>query len=363
MVVEKRDNCQLLNHIIIQGFVEMQSSGSDFDYNSVTNGIHKVPAMLLALGGHLAARLLSIFPEDDIKTISSQMAQTRALDIDVLEQVCCWFIDKLGRASGIKGGLEATENMLRQSLASEHVAVIMEEIGGPAGHTTWDKLNNVNAELLSVCLRNEHPQTASVILTLIRPEHAAKVLSLFSVGFAIDIALRILRMEPISKDILERVEKILKCDFITSLSRNTRREPHLYLANIFNHIDISAQNQLLVGLAEGHRTAAERIKSRMFTFDDLHKLSEESIRILISKLDRAVLCMAMKGADDSVQKRFIQQMSDRAAKMLQDDIQSLGPTRVRDVDNARSVVVATARALASDGLIDIRSDRANEYID
>src|SRR6185295_15201271 len=140
----------------------------------------------------------------------------------------------------LTGTFESTERLLMKVLDKSKVETIMDEIRGPAGRTMWDKLSNVNESVLANYLKNEYPQTVAVVLSKVRSDHAARVLTLLPDGFAMEVVMRMLRMESIQRDVLDGVERTLRAEFMSNLSRSTRRDAHEMIAEIFNNRDRQA---------------------------------------------------------------------------------------------------------------------------
>ncbi len=222
----------------------------------------------------------------------------------------------------------------------------MEEIRGPSGRTMWDKLGNVNEAVLANYLKNEYPQTVAVVLTKIRANHAARVLSLFPESFAMEVVTRMLRMQTVQKDILDHVERTLRTEFMTNLARTSRRDSHELMAEIFNNFDRNTEYKFMTALEERSSESAERIKQLMFTFEDLLRLDSAGTQVLVRRIAKEQLAVALKGASEPLKDMFFSNMSERAAKMLREDIAAMGPVRLRDVDEAQSAIVAAAKALA-----------------
>ena len=325
-------------------------------------GSQKAAILMLALGEEHCARLFSMMHEDEIKEISSAMAQLGAIKADTVERLCTDFIENIGATGSLIGSYESTETLLMKALPAERVAQIMEEIRGPAGRTMWDKLGNVNEEVLANYLKNEYPQTVAVVLSKVRPEHAARVLALLPDTFAMEVVMRMLRMETVQKDVLDGVERTLRAEFMSNLARSTRRDAHELMADIFNNLDRQAETRFLTGLEERSREAAERIKSLMFTFDDLQRLSGPSIQTLLRSIEKDKLPVALKGASDRIKELFLSNLSERAGKMLREDMEALGPVKVRDVDEAQAGIVLLAKELAAQGQIEISTGKDEEVI-
>lgn len=325
-------------------------------------GPQKAAALLLALGDDKAAVLFARMHEDEIRDLSTAMATLGKVPAEQIEALCHEFADSLGNTGNIVGSWEVTERMLLKTLPRDRVSQIMEEIRGPAGRTMWDKLGNVNETVLANYLKNEYPQTVAVVLSKVKPDHAARVLSLLPEATAMEVVMRMLRMENVQKEALEGVERTLKMEFMSNLARAQRRDAHEMMAEIFNNLDRSAEARILTALEDRSREAAERIRALMFTFDDLQRLDSAGIQVLLRAVEKDKLALAMKGSSERLRDLFLKNMSERAAKLLKDDIAALGPVRLRDVDEAQAIVVATAKDLAAQGEIQLSDGRDEEML-
>jgi len=200
------------------------------------------------------------------------------------------------------------------------------------------------------------------VLSKLRPEHAARVLAILPEDPALDVVNRMLKMEAVQKEVIERVEATLRTEFMSNLSQTRRRDAHEVMAEIFNGFDRHTETRFMTALEDSNRESAERIKNLMFTFDDLVKLDNGSAQTLMRHIDKDKLAIALKGANETVRAFFLQNMSSRAAKMLLDDMGALGPVRLRDVDEAQGLLVNLAKDLAAKGEIMIAKNRADEEL-
>jgi flagellar motor switch protein FliG len=325
-------------------------------------GAQRAAALMLALGEDQCTRLFAMMHEDEIKDISAAMAQLGAIRADQVERLCADFAEGMGGAGNLIGSYESTERLLQKSLPRDRASQIMEEIRGPAGRTMWDKLGNVNEAVLANYLKNEYPQTVAVVLSKVKAEHAANVLTLLPEAFAMEVVMRMLRMESVQKDVLDGVERTLRAEFMSNLARSTRRDAHEMMADIFNSLDRASEARFLAALDERNKDAAERIRSLMFTFEDLQRLGTPAMQVLLRSVERDKLPLALKGASEKLRDLFFTSMSDRAGKILKDDITSLGPVKLRDVDEAQAGIVAVAKELAGQGLIEISENKEEELI-
>jgi flagellar motor switch protein FliG len=297
-----------------------------------------------------------------VRQISVVMSQLGTVEAESVESLLLHFVGRLSASGALMGNFDATERLLQQYLPPERVTNIMEEIRGPAGRNMWEKLSNVQEQVLANYLKNEYPQTVAVVISKLRPEHAARVLSILPEELSLDVVNRMLKMEAVQKEVIERLEATLRTEFMSNLSQTRRRDAHEVMAEIFNNFDRQTETRFLTALEEDNRDSAERIKTLMFTFDDLIKLDSASAQTLMRNIDKNKLAVALKGATDVVRQFFLSNMSTRAAKMLVDDMQAMGPVRLRDVDEAQALLVNLAKDLAAKGEIMITKSRSDEEL-
>ena len=325
-------------------------------------GPQKAATLMLALGEEQAAKVFGRLHEDEIRDLSLAMAALGTVSAEMVEQVALEFRTQLGQAGHLVGSYESTERLLLKTMPKERVAQIMEEIRGPAGRTMWDKLGNVNEAVLANYLKNEYPQTVAVVLSKVKPDHAARVLSLLPEAFAMEVVMRMLRMETVQKEALDGVERTLRSEFMSTLARGQRRDAHEVMAEIFNNLDRAAETRILAALEERNRESAEKIRALMFTFDDLQRVDGPGIQLMLRAVPKDKLVLALKGASEPLRDLFFRNLSERASKLLKDDLAALGPVRLRDVDDAQATIVGQAKDLAAQGQIQLADGREDEMI-
>jgi flagellar motor switch protein FliG len=326
------------------------------------SGPERAAVLMLALGEQHGAKIWSLLDDDELRELSIVMSTLGTVDAPSVENLLLEFVSRMSASGALMGNYDATERLLQQYLPPERVGGIMEEIRGPAGRNMWEKLSNVQEEVLANYLKNEYPQTVAVVLSKIRPEHAARVLAILPEDLSLDVVNRMLKMEAVQKEVIERVENTLRTEFMSSLSQTRRRDAHEVMAEIFNNFDRQTETRFMTALEEDNRDSAERIKTLMFTFDDLTRLDAGSAQTLMRHIDKDKLAIALKGATEAVRQFFMSNMSTRAAKMLNDDMGALGPVRLRDVDDAQGQLVNLAKDLAAKGEIMITKSHGDEEL-
>ena len=314
------------------------------------NGAEKAAVVLLALGEeHIT--IWENLDDEEIKEVSQAMAGLGTVSSQVVEDLLVEFVSGMSAAGALMGSFEQTQRLLHAFLPQEKVETLMEEIRGPAGRTMWDKLGNVNEAVLANYLKNEYPQTVAVVLSKVKSDHAARVLAALPEDFALECVTRMLRMEPVQREILDKIEQTLRTEFMSNLARTSKRDSHEMMAEIFNSFDRQTEARFLAALEERSRESAERIRALMFVFEDLSKLDPGGVQTLLRAVEKDQLALALKGASDSLREMFFSNMSERASKIMREDMESMGPVRLRDVDQSQMAMVQVAKDLAAKGEI------------
>jgi flagellar motor switch protein FliG len=320
------------------------------DFRALT-GPEKAAILMLALGEEHTARLFALMDDDEIKEISQTMANLGTVSSDIVQRLFVDFAEQISATGSLVGTYESTERLLAKVLGQDRVTNIMDEIRGPAGRTMWDKLGNVNETVLANYLKNEYPQTVAVVLSKIKPDHAGRVLTQLPESFAMEVIMRMLRMEAVQKEVLDDVERTLRNEFFSTLARTNRRDSHELIAEIFNGLDRSSETRFITALEERNRDSAERIKALMFTFEDLAKLDGSAIQGILKNAEKEKIPLALKGASEALRTLFFANMSERAGKLMREDIASMGPVRLKDVEESQTYLVALAKDLSARGEI------------
>lgn len=325
------------------------------------NGLQKSAALLLVLGKEHGAPIWQQLSVDEVKELSSAMSQLGRLPASVVEHLLVQFTSEVSSMASLHGSYETTEQLLAGILPNEKVKEIMEDIRGPSGRTMWDKLSNVSESVLAAYLKNEYPQTVAVILSKLRPDHAARVLAELPQEIGVDVITRMLRMEAVQKEVILEVEQTLKSEFMSNLSRAQKRDPHESMAEVFNAMDRATEEAMLTALDGEAPESAERIRALMFTFEDLTNLLPAAIAKIVKNADKRQMALALKGAPEEMREIFFSSMTERAAKLMRDDMSAMGPVRARDCEEAQNGLVRLAKSLADAGeivLVDPKNDEA-----
>lgn len=324
------------------------------------SGVEKAAIVLMSLNETNASKIFNLLHEDEIKEISQAMSVLGTVSPEVVERLFFDFSNSISETLNFVGNLDNTERLLTSVLGKDKVNNIMEDIRGPAGRNTWDKLGNVSEEILATYLKTEYPQTAALIITKLRPAHGAKVIANLPEEFASEVILRMLEMDNVKKEVLDGIEKALRAEFISTISKTHKLDNDEIMAEIFNNFDRSTEAKYMEMLEKRSPDAADKIKNLMFTFDDLKKSDQGGIQALLRVIDKTKLSVALKGASEDIRDLFVKNMSVRASKIMLEEMEAMGPVRMREVDEAQTMIITQAKELIASGEMNVSQGEDEE---
>jgi len=323
-------------------------------------GIERASIIVMSISEDNATKLFSLMHDDEIKDISHCMSGLGTVSAEVVEQLFFDFSNSVSETLSFVGNLDNTEKLLEKALGKERVDGIMEDIRGPAGRNTWDKLGNVSEEILASYLKTEYPQTVALIVSKLKPGHSAKVLSMLPEDFTFEVMLRMLEMDNVKKEVLDNVEKALRAEFISTIAKTQKLDNDEMMAEIFNNFDRNSETKFMNMLEDSSPDSAEKIKNLMFTFEDLIKTDAQGIQALLRVADKTKLTIALKGSSEEVRDMFVKNMSTRASKIMLDEMEAMGPVRLREVDEAQTEIIVQAKDLINSGEMVISQGEGDE---
>jgi flagellar motor switch protein FliG len=331
------------------------------DSGPALSGPEKAAIVMLALGEKRAAQLFALLDKHEVLEISRTMSSLGHVDARMVELLLTEFRQRMTNRGGVVGGVAATQKLL-QSLGTEQAGTILDEIRGAMTPTVWEELARVDDAVLASYLTNEHPQTVALILSRLEAEQAARLLAHLPEELATDVVLRLLRMDTVQEDLVADLERVLQAELAGTLSRGAGRDQHEVMAGIFNRLDRSTETRLMQSLESMNKEAAERVRAFMFTFEDLARLDGAGIQLLVRAAGNERLSRALKGAGEPLRDLFFANMSERAAKMLREDMQGMGPVKLKDVEEAQQFLVGTAKDLIASGQITLQGGQEDEMV-
>ena len=315
----------------------------------------------MALGEEHGAPIWSQFNDGEVRAICRAMVELGAVPGATIEKIAEDFASDLG-AGSLSGSVDRAEELLSKVFPADRVAALMTDMRGNAGPGVWRRIAFLPAETLARFLAGEYPQTVAVVISRLGSDHGGRVLALLPDRLASDVVQRMLSLGDTRPEALQDIEAMLWRQFFASGNRKPERDRFEAMADRFNAFDRPTEARFLAALAERDGAAAQRIREKMFTFEDLLKLDAAGCQTLLRGVDKDTLGRALKGATEAARSFFLSNMSSRAAKNLQDDMDAMGPVRMKEVDEAQSQLVQTAKALAEAGEIRIQKGRSDEEV-
>ncbi len=313
--------------------------------------LEKAAIILLALGEDRSQRLLSELPDEELRLISRAMARLGRTSLEMVEQTVNEFRTEVGRSVNILGDTEGTERILLRIMPPEKVADILGGTKEADSTAVWEKLATLPPANLVGYLRNESPQTIAVILGRLPPEQAARVMSVLPDELTTDVALRMVRMDRIHQSVLTDIEETLHRELVGNATASDGPDSESVLAELLNRSDRDMVARLLASLEETEPDAAARVRRLMFTFDDLARIDPATFGVLIGETPVDKLAIALHSAVPAIRDLFLSTMSERAANMLRDEIESMAAPRRKAVEETQNDIVVLAKRLIEEGRI------------
>ncbi|MFS8639141.1 MAG: flagellar motor switch protein FliG [Gemmatimonadota bacterium] len=317
-------------------------------------GRQKAAVLLMALGPEASKPITQALTPEEVEEITLEIARLETVPPDVVEAVLDeWRRMEEAAHSLAQGGVEYAKQILEQTFGPQRAAVILKRIESQLRESAGFRvLRNVDPQQLTTLLRNEHPQTISLILAHLEPGLVADVLKQLDPKLGALVLYRMARMDKVMPDVLQAVERSLGSDATVNLAQDmTRAGGPAAVAAVLNHVAGSLEKDLLEGIARQDPELCEEIKSLMFVFEDIVRLDDRALQRVLQSVDARELALALKAASDEVKSRIRSVMSQRAATALQEEMELLGPVRLRDVEEAQATIVKTIRALEESGEI------------
>ncbi|WP_026869940.1 flagellar motor switch protein FliG [Inquilinus limosus] len=317
------------------------------------SGVQRAAVLILALGEERGGKVLASLDEEDLPVVTRAMAEMGRVPPETVTRAIQDFLGRLARGDTVAGGLSAAARMLGRFLPEDRVAQILDEIRGPAGRTTWDKLSNVSEKSLVDYLSAEQPQTVAVILSKLRPDYAAKVVAALAPALRLAAIERMIALKAVPREVLAQIEETLQGEFMSGFGAGgaRRADPPRILAEIFNRTPSDLLDELMAALEPRFGAELDRIRSLMFTFEDLARLDARALEAVIRAADSRLLPVALKAASPGLQEAFLGALSERGAAILRDEIATLANIRLRDAQAAQAEILEVAKRLAEDGAI------------
>ncbi|WP_321503966.1 flagellar motor switch protein FliG [Breoghania sp.] len=316
-------------------------------------GIQKVAALLLAMGKPNASRLLRHFDQEEIRLITLNAAQLGAVSASELDDLADQFLNQFAHGASLFGTAGEVEKMLDGVLPEDAVSEIMSDVLGNSNRSIWDRITTVSETVLANYLAKEHPQTAALILSKIRPASAAKVLSQLATPVRNQLMRRMLSIKPIVQEVMRDVEKTLHEDFMLNLSGSMEADSFARMADILNKMDREHMEEALTSLNDERPKSAEMLKGLLFTFDDIVDLNARTKMAIFDQISTDNVVMALKGTSPQFRESILSSLTSRMRRIVEFELNSGEPSTQREVLEARRTITDLALEMAGRGEIDL----------
>ena len=317
------------------------------------NGSQKTAILLLSLGEQFASEVFKRMDKKELTAVSKAMVELGTVPKETVEAVLRDYYQSMisGRES-IRGGQDAVKRLLLPNLDSETAKYVSDVLNLESGPVPFDEIGKVSPKLLAQILRNEHPQTLALIVGNLPADSGAELLTSLPAGVRTEILLRLANLESVPEEMLMAVDKVLQRQIIAMGGKEGKKVGGVHaVAEILNAVDRATEEEVLSEIEEESPGMSDEIRNLMFVFEDVKNLDDRSVRELLKEISNEDLSMALRGAKDDLRELFFKNMSERAANMIREDLEVMGPTRLSEVEAAQQNVVKIVRRLENEGRV------------
>jgi flagellar motor switch protein FliG len=315
-------------------------------------GPQKTAILLLALGDNYATDVLKRLDRREIAKVSKAMVEMDAVPKEMIEEVLKEFNQVLTLGDGMLMGSQDRVRKMLQGVDSDTAKYVLNLLDLDTGPTLFKALENVSPKILAQILRSEHPQTLALILGHLDPEQAAGLLQNLPAGIRPEVLIRLAKLEAVPEDMLLEVDKVLERQLLAMGGFEGRKVGGVSsVAEILNSVDRATEEEVISSIEEESAQLAEEIRQLMFVFEDIKQLDDRSIRELLKEISNDELILALKGSSEDLKDKFFSNLSERAATMIREDLEIMGPVKLSDVEAAQMSIVKAVRRLEAEGRI------------
>jgi flagellar motor switch protein FliG len=329
-------------------------------------GIRKAAILLVILGEQISGEILKQMDEEEVQMLGREVARVVSIGNDQAEEILEEFYQmSVAREYVLKGGIDYAKKMLVNAFGPEHAKRMVDRLVKTLGSETasFDTLQKADPQQLAKFIHNEHPQTIALILSHLNASQAAGLLISLPPELRADVALRMANLDQISPEIISKIAAIIgqKLKALGELSRESYGGVRA-VSEMFNRLDSGTSKEILEAIEQSNPSLVETIRHLMFVFEDLLLVTQEAIKEVLGKVDRKILTVALKGTSDQLRTHFLQVMSQRGAEMLKEDMEALGPVKIKEVEAAQQQIIAVVRQLEAEGTISLKGTVGEQYV-
>lgn len=332
----------------------------------VLSGLRKAAILMVTLGDQTSSEILKELDEEEVQLISREIAKISSVPTDQAETILEEFYEmSMAHDYVLKGGIEYARKVLLNAFGPEQAKRLLDRVVRSLGTevASFDALQKADPQQLAKFIHSEHPQTIALILSHLNPSQAAGLLFSLPSEMRADVALRMANLDQISPEIISKIAGIIgqKLKAIGELSREAYGGVRA-VAEMFNRLDSTTSKEILETIEQENPTLVETIRHLMFVFEDLLLIDQAGIKEVLSKVDRKLLTIALKGTSDQLRNHFMECMSSRGSEMLREDMEALGPIKIKEVEAAQQQIISIVRQLESEGIINMKGTVGEQYV-
>lgn len=334
--------------------------------NEVIPGLRKAAILLVLLGEEASGQLLRELSEDEVQAVSRELARVATIENEEAETVLEEFYQMcMAREYVVKGGIDFARKALMNAFGPETARKLVDRLVKALGNDTaaFDALQKADPQQLAKFIHSEHPQTIAFTLSHLSASQAAALLVSLPAQLRADVALRMAHLDQISPEIIHKIAAVIeqKLQALGEFSRESYGGVRA-VSEMFNRLDSGASKEILEAIEKENAMLADTIRHLMFVFEDMLLLESNSLKEVLAKVDRKVLTLALKGTSEQVRKHFVECLSQRGAEMLLEDMEALGPVKIKEVEAAQQQIIAVVRELESEGAINLKGAGGEQYV-
>jgi flagellar motor switch protein FliG len=316
----------------------------------------------MALGHAAAAEMMKRLNEEEVEAVTQAIAELPSISEQRVNDVLREFHGAVGgQLKGCKGSVDLARRLLTNAFGPEGSKKHLDKLPDPKEGNTSQQLRRADPQLLARFVKHEHPQTIALVLSHLKPAQSAALLRAMGVEQSAEVMARLARLDQIAPAMLTKISGVI-CKKLESLGEMKREASGglRAVAEIFNQMETELSTNTLDQLQKTDAPLVEAIRQKMFVFEDLMSIEANGIKEFLGRVDRRQLTLALKGASEEIRKHLLQGMSQRGAGMLLEDMEALGPVKIRDVEAAQQQVISVVRLLESEGVLSLKAGGGDE---
>ena len=330
------------------------------------SGLQKAAILLVILGDQVCGDILKLCSEDEVQMAMREVAKLKRVTPEQAEYVLEEFYQLTSARDYVaKGGIDYAKSMLINAFGPEVAKRLMDRLIKALGEDmpSFDALQKADPQQLAKFLHNEHPQTIALVLSHLNPSQAGALLASLPPHMRGDVALRMASLDQISPEVIGKIAAVIgaKLNALGEFSRESFGGVRA-VAEMFNRLDSETSKEILASIEGLDQSLVETIRHLMFVFEDTMLIDPNGLKEVVARVDRKLLAMALKGTGDQITNHFLQCMSQRGAEMMREDMETLGPVRIRDVEGAQQQIIGIIRQLETEGVLSVRGAVGEQYV-